>query len=370
MTVDSAIVKGSISEFVKDILGDKAEKSKIAILAPVFSKFDGVGRVAEQQAKELSENGYVITVFALEADMNPLRDVKLEIFKEPKNFVLKRIYRTFLFLDVRTIKWGMKLKRFDLAIAHQYPMTYLACLTKKLCGVKFLFYNHGHDQGDSSFHSGLIEKSYLKICCYIEDWAIKSADYVISISKFLKEELKEEVGLDSVVIYDKIDTEKFGKWLDNKIVRDRHNIGEAPLILFVGRIVPHKSIHLLIEALKRVKKEIPNTKLIIVGKSYYKPYFKKLMEMSDDSVIFAGYVPDEDMPYYYVACDVYATCTLWEGFNLPLVEAQACGKPVVAFEIGPHPEIINEKGTLVEPGNIEEFAKACIYQIKRGGRTK
>jgi 1,2-diacylglycerol 3-alpha-glucosyltransferase len=48
-----------------------------------------------------------------------------------------------------------------------------------------------------------------------------------------------------------------------------------------------------------------------------------------------------------------------------LAEAQACGKPVVAFDMGPHPEVINENGILVETGNIEKFAEACIEKLKQ-----
>ena len=51
--------------------------------------------------------------------------------------------------------------------------------------------------------------------------------------------------------------------------------------------------------------------------------------------------------------------------DIPLAEAQACGKPVVAFDIGPHPEVIDENGALIETGNIEKFAQACIKKLRR-----
>ena len=74
---------------------------------------------------------------------------------------------------------------------------------------------------------------------------------------------------------------------------------------------------------------------------------------------------DKELPYYYAACDVYATASLWEGFDMPLVEAQACGKPVVAFDIGPHKELINEKGILVQPKNIAQLSKALEEVLSR-----
>jgi 1,2-diacylglycerol 3-alpha-glucosyltransferase len=81
-------------------------------------------------------------------------------------------------------------------------------------------------------------------------------------------------------------------------------------------------------------------------------------------VIFTGLVKDEDLPSYYALCDVYATCTLWEGYDMPLAEAQACGKRVVAFDIGPHKEILN-KGVLVGARDIEEFKNKMLYLLSK-----
>ena len=85
--------------------------------------------------------------------------------------------------------------------------------------------------------------------------------------------------------------------------------------------------------------------------------------MADKDVIFTGFVPDEELPYYYAASNIYVTASLWEGFDLPIVEAQACAKPVVAFDIGPHKEVIDENGVLIEKLNIEKFADACVNKI-------
>ena len=127
----------------------------------------------------------------------------------------------------------------------------------------------------------------------------------------------------------------------------------------MGRIAPHKGIHLLLKSFNIVKKQIPNLKLLIVGKPTFNNYFKKLKKTANKDVIFTGFVPDENLPYYYAACDVYVTASLWEGFNLPAVEAQACGKPVVAFKIGAHEEIV-KKGILTEKGNVKEFSESVI----------
>jgi 1,2-diacylglycerol 3-alpha-glucosyltransferase len=115
-----------------------------------------------------------------------------------------------------------------------------------------------------------------------------------------------------------------------------------------------------------VEHEIPTAKLLVVGKEASPTYSSMLRQISPTSVIFAGSVSDEELPYYYAACDIYATATLWEGFDLPIVEAQSCEKPVVAFNIGPHPEII-ENGTtgfIVPPTNVNALAEAIIKLLK------
>jgi 1,2-diacylglycerol 3-alpha-glucosyltransferase len=131
-------------------------------------------------------------------------------------------------------------------------------------------------------------------------------------------------------------------------------------------MIPSKGMHLLIDAFHRIKAEIPRAKLIIVGKPAYPGYEKTLHRIADDAVIFAGEVSDEELPYYYAACDVYATASLLEGFNIPLVEAQACGKPVVAFDTGPHPEVVDDgkTGILVPLCDTSSLSSAIIKLLQ------
>ena len=142
--------------------------------------------------------------------------------------------------------------------------------------------------------------------------------------------------------------------------------------MFVGRITPYKGVDLLINAFTMVKQLIPETRLIIIGKHSLKNYSDKLRRMSDTSIIFEEDVLDEDMPLYYAACDVYATASLWEGFDLPMAEAQACGKPVVAFDIGSHQEVIKvgTQGILVPVGNTIAMSIAIESFLKNRARLK
>lgn len=115
---------------------------RIALLVPTFSKFSGVDRVVEQQAKELSQQGNEVSIFTLEADLRPPQNIELQIIGMPKSLFWQRIYRLFFLLHfVKTRKWVPKLKNYDIIYSHQYPMNWLAYLAKRLYNVKYIYYN-------------------------------------------------------------------------------------------------------------------------------------------------------------------------------------------------------------------------------------
>jgi 1,2-diacylglycerol 3-alpha-glucosyltransferase len=149
-----------------------------------------------------------------------------------------------------------------------------------------------------------------------------------------------------------------------------YDIGDAPTILYVGRLAPQKGVHLLIKAFMLLKKQMPDARLMLVGDPTFKYYFGRLKEMSNSSVIFAGHVSSRAMPYYYAMCDVFATCSLWENCNLPVLEAQACGKPVVAFDIDAFKEVASQNIVLVEKLNIERFSVACVEMIRKARNAR
>jgi glycosyltransferase involved in cell wall biosynthesis len=330
---------------------------KIALLTPTFSSFSGIDRVVELQSKDLIQKGNEVTIFTLKADMK-VPGVKIVVLGMPKNPAAERIYRLFFFLDRKKVKRGAKLlKPFDVAISHFYPMNVIAAYANKKYEVRYIYHNHG--VAFPHLFRNPLERVYMKLFKYFTNRSIKRITSAVSISDFLRKELKRETGINSVIEYDHIDREKFHEGIDSRFVRNKFNLNDDPICLYVGRISPHKGIDLLIKAFNKVLKKIPNAKLIIVGKPTFDKYFKELKKIANENVIFAGFVPDEDLPYYYSSCDVYTTATLWEGFNMTVVEAQSCGKPVVAFDVGPHKEVV-KNGLLVKPKNIEKFTSSII----------
>jgi len=332
---------------------------KIAILTPTFNYHSGIDRVVQQQAEDYARKGSKVTVIALEADIKP-KGYSIDIIGTPKNPTLQRLHRLLFFLDFGKMQYYKKLADYDIVISHFYPMNWLAYKAKKHFKVKYIYFNHGINTEETGSQ---LQKIYMKIFSFFNSMTLKNTDEVFSVSKYLQQILKKESGIDSKVAYNKIDTKKFNPKVSGDNIRKKYNLHGKKVLLYVGRIAPHKGLHLLLKAFGMIKKEIPDSELIIVGKPTFKSYFKKLKKIANGDIIFTGFIQDEDLPKYYAACDVYTTCSQWEGFNLPAAEAQACGKKVVAFDIGSHPEVV-KKGILVKNKDTEGFAKAVIKILK------
>lgn len=339
---------------------------KIAILVPNFSKYSGDAVVARQQAEELAGRGNRVAVFAFNADMD-VSGADLYLLGWPRSLLMQRIYRLFFFLDVFKIyKWLQVLKCYHQIICHLYPMTWLAFLARLIYRVNYTFWYHGIP-GHEHF-SRPAEKIYISLDMFLTALTVRNADRAVSVSRSGQKELKGFSGLESEVVYNTADKQRFYPGLDGRPVREKLGLGDAPVILYVGQVAPQKGVHLLVRAFQMVRSALPEARLVIVGRETFSYYSAELKKLCDESVIFAGYVTDE-LPLYYAACDVYATCSPWECHNLPVLEAQACGREVVAFDIGPFREGVS-RGVLVRNGDIEEFARACISVIKRVRRIR
>lgn len=139
------------------------------------------------------------------------------------------------------------------------------------------------------------------------------------------------------------------------------------VLLYVGRMAGNKRVDLLIEALARVKVQVPNCKLLLVGDHQSNPAFRPIVAAARaraaelgviDDVIWTGRV--DDLAAHVRLADVYVTASLHEGFGVPLIEAMACGVPVVASRAGAMPWVIEDAGLVCEPGSAEDLAEKTL----------
>jgi glycosyltransferase involved in cell wall biosynthesis len=135
---------------------------------------------------------------------------------------------------------------------------------------------------------------------------------------------------------------------------------QAPYVLFVGLLKPHKNVGALIRAFGRLPTEIRNgTQLVIVGrKDTEYPRLQSLVRglSLESRVIFAGHVTDPDLHALYSGASLLALVSLNEGFGLPALEAMAFGVPVVVSNTSSLPEVVGPAGILVDPCDDRSIA--------------
>ncbi len=152
-------------------------------------------------------------------------------------------------------------------------------------------------------------------------------------------------------VYDGVDTKKF--YPNAATARNRKG---TPVLAYAGGFGRRKRLDRLAEALGILRKQGVDFKLRVAGNAneQVRGLFSK---NGVRNVEFAGYVPDEKMRKFYADSDVFAFPSDYEGFGLPVLEAMACGVPVVAINRSSIPEVVGKAGALCEP-SAEDFAEA------------
>ncbi len=145
-----------------------------------------------------------------------------------------------------------------------------------------------------------------------------------------------------------------------EVFRREKNLPEK-YILAVGTLEPRKNFVTLIKAFAEVVKQHPEYSLVIVGGKGW--YFEKIFETVkgcelEDSVKFAGYVEDRDLPGYYNTATCLVFPSLYEGFGIPLLEAMKSGCPVITSNVSSMPEVVGDAAILVSPASIPELSQA------------
>ncbi len=144
-------------------------------------------------------------------------------------------------------------------------------------------------------------------------------------------------------------------------VRARYGLPER-YILFVGGLNPLKNFTNLLRAYALIRDLVPQ-QLVAVGFKRWR-YDGDLRQVADlglaGAVHFPGFLPDEDLPAVYSLADLFVLPSLYEGFGIPVVEAMACGCPVVTTETGGSPEVAGGAAVLVDPYDPRAIAEGML----------
>jgi len=140
--------------------------------------------------------------------------------------------------------------------------------------------------------------------------------------------------------------------------RQRRGLPER-FVLFVGTLEPRKNLVRLVEAFARVHKNGGRAGLVLAGGKgwLYDELFAKVEAMGlSRAVIFPGYVMNDELPLWYNSATVLAYPSVYEGFGLPVLEAQACGTPVLTSNVSSLPEAAGDAALMVDPYDVEALA--------------
>lgn len=195
----------------------------------------------------------------------------------------------------------------------------------------------------------------------------KSADGIVTLTDHVKNDILKFYHVPSeriAVSHLGVDRELFGAQQSQVTVamRQRYGLPERYL-LYAASSLPHKNHPRLFAALKCAKKQIPDLKLVLIGArdKGEEVLVREIRRQGlQDDVVLLGWIPFEDVPLIYRGCEAFVFPTLHEGFGLPVVEAMACGVPVICSRIEPLPEVAGDAALFVDPRDPEDIGKAIV----------
>lgn len=256
-------------------------------------------------------------------------------------------------------------QRPNLVIAGHVNFTVAANLLKRLTGVPYWTIAYGVDAWN-------IERKDLQK-------ALHQADRILAIGSYTRDRMLKEQNLDPAKISLLPCTLDSTRWFiapkPQHLLKQYRLSENQPIILTVARLHSsdrYKGYDQILQALPAIRCQIPNVHYILIGKGSDRPRIEQLVAQLNlqECVTLAGFVPDEELPFYYNLCDVFAMPSKGEGFGIVYLEALACGKPTLGGNRDGTIDALchGELGVLVDPDNIDAIAQSLI-QILQGTHT-
>jgi glycosyltransferase involved in cell wall biosynthesis len=258
-----------------------------------------------------------------------------------------------LLWDQLAVPWLERKERFDVIFNPKFTVPFLSKAKK-------VFVIHGSEWF-------VIPQAYL----WYDRWYThtltslycRNADRVITVSDVVKKDIVKFTGVnpDKVApVHNGFDPSRFHVIQDSYLleaVQQEYQLPER-FILWTGQIYPPKNLGRLLEALAKVKDEIPH-KLVIAGEERWRA--KEDLGLIErlgikDRIHFTGWVSHDHLPAFYNLADLFVLPSLYEGFGIPLLEAMACGCPVLTSTTGSPREVVEHAGYLVDPLKVHDIA--------------
>jgi len=213
---------------------------------------------------------------------------------------------------------------------------------------------------------GLKDILYLK---FIIPLYLRKTTRIIAVSHTSKKDIIKFTGVDkSKIVAVHVATDIFTGPLNSSFIEKVKTKYALPsrFILHVGIIYPEKNVERLIQAFAKVAEKFPH-KLVLVGgfRWKYGGVFNLIEKFNlKDKVIMTNWIPRSELPAFYKLADLFAFPSLYEGFGVPVLEAMACGCPVVTSSTGATPEVVGDAALIVNPKSVDEIYKATVRVLE------
>jgi glycosyltransferase involved in cell wall biosynthesis len=182
------------------------------------------------------------------------------------------------------------------------------------------------------------------------------------------------------LIYEAVDHDLFRvPHCEAQLESDREYLAEFGIseryVLFLSSLWPYKNAEGLIRAFHLMRNELASVQLVIVGEAKSKEYITYLRELCDelklsDRVVFCGGVDHDQVPIFYRRAEIFVYPSFNETFGLTILEAMACGCPVVTSDISAMPEIAGGAAVLANPHKVESIARAMSIALEDETRSR
>ncbi|MDD4182339.1 MAG: glycosyltransferase family 4 protein [Candidatus Omnitrophica bacterium] len=213
----------------------------------------------------------------------------------------------------------------------------------------------------------------------LRSMAFKNAQRIIAISEAVKKDLVEKLRIPEnkiIRIYNGVDTKEFSPDISTNNFRDEFMLGSKKLVGMIGRFSPEKGQEFFLKAAAEIIKENNEVIFIFVGdaKLGSEKFKEGIIDLSSrlnlkDNTLFVGF--RDDLPNILPVLDMLVVPSRAEPFGRVIIEAFACGVPVIAANSGATPEIISkDSGILIEPNNIGQLKQSVIELLKNPLRAK
>ena len=329
---------------------------RIAQVSPWFSPhFGGVESHVRSLSRELARRGHEVTVVTSQHDRTLSAEETVDGFR------VIRVRPRFIFMQTPItprMRGSLRALSADVVHAHSPPplASHYAGAVASERGIPYVVTYHCDVELPSAFGS-VVESIYRRS---LGADTLRNANQVIVTTRTYAATSRAIWRYNPSVIPNAVDHRRFRPDVDGSAVRSKLRIPpEVPIVLLVGRIVPHKGVEHFVEAARYV----PDAWFLVAGGGSSLDAMKRLaLSMGvADRVRFLGRISDDRLPEVYAACDVFVlpSVSRLEAFGIVALEAMSTGKPVIVADIPGVREIIEDgrDGLLTDPVNPRDLAE-------------